>query len=381
MGFLHPIKIRVAGLTTIASLLGCVAILTACSTWEPAGAPESSVGNAATGGRPVQRIAAVDDKYIVKRVWDDAQFGFVRIEQAEAGAPSNDHPVKFAPQQISAVLAELQLESASGSKQPVFIERELKDLSEPLATALAEAGPGHDVTFAVTGRTGLRLNFLKPKRLTTGRVFFRDDQLNVIFGIVHGDFQGKLRGSGVLIAYTPGSRNKRVQQFGTVLPSETLLYANIERQDWIRVASLPGAPATSTAVVAAEPEPVILSTQTGAPPSTQTTLRRRYTPSTTPTRRPTPSTTTTTRPAPSTTTSTAPRRPPAVAPAPSTRQTQTAARTPPAPRPSTSSAYQGGARHYQDVEDRLKGLQRLRDQGLITDREYQEKRRELLQKL
>ena len=334
------------------------------------------------GGRPVQRIASVDDKYIVKRVWDDAQFGFVRIEQAEAGAPSNDHPIKFAPQQISAVLAELQLESASGNKQPVFLERELKALSEPLATALAEAGPGHDITFAVTGRTGPRLNFLKPKRLTTGRVFFRDDQLNVIFGIVHGDFQGKLRGSGVLIAYTPGSRNKPIQQFGTVLPSETLLYANIERQDWIRVASLPAMPATSTAVVAAEPEPVILSTQASAPPPKQTTLSR-YTPSpnTALRRAPSAPTTTTTRPAPRTTTSPVPRQPPAVAPAPSTRETQTVARTPPAPRPSTSSAYQGDARHYQDVEDRLKGLQRLRDQGLITDREYQEKRRELLQKL
>ncbi|MFN3295254.1 SHOCT domain-containing protein, partial [Caldimonas sp.] len=38
-------------------------------------------------------------------------------------------------------------------------------------------------------------------------------------------------------------------------------------------------------------------------------------------------------------------------------------------------------RFYEEQEQRLRGLQRLRDQGLITDEEFQRKRREILQLL
>jgi hypothetical protein len=62
--------------------------------------------------------------------------------------------------------------------------------------------------------------------------------------------------------------------------------------------------------------------------------------------------------------------PPVVAPAPAAP----AAVAPAAPQPRDE-------RFYDEQSQRLKGLQRLRDQGLISEAEYQQKRREILQAL
>jgi hypothetical protein len=306
----------------------------------------------------VVRLNSTDQRRIVEWVWDDAQWGFVRIEEAEDGAPSNDQPVSFTAQQIRAFLDELRRQRGAGDER-MFTEEETRNLSEPLAKALAKAGPTHDITFASTGKPGPRLNFFRHARLTTGRVFYRENQLNVIFGIVHGSFQGQLSGSGILTPRTPGSRNRVVDSDGYVVPGESLLYASVPRQDWIRVASLPAAPQTTLA--RGTPEPVVLTAGPAAPETPQPTART-YTPSP--------------EAAPTTASSGA-----AATPTPSYRQPAT---TPASRAPATTTArstYSGAARHYQEVEDQLRGLENLRRQGLISDREYQQKRRELIDEL
>jgi hypothetical protein len=331
----------------------------------------------------VVRLDAADSKRVVEWVWDDAQWGFVRIEQAEDGAPPNDQPIKFTAQQIRAFLDELRRQRGAENEK-LFTEDESRNLSEPLAKALAKAGPEHDVTFASTGKPGPRINFFRHARLTTGRVFYRDDQLNVIFGIVHGSFQGELSGSGVLVARTPGSRNRIVDDNGFVVPGESLLYASLPRQDWIQVASLPATPATTLAKET--PEPVILTAEPAVPTTTQPTpstttqpAARRYAPTRTPAQTTTSSGTVAagvgagaaaTATAPRSTPTPTYRRPTTTSP-PRTSTTTTTAR----------STYSGAARHYQEVEDRLKGLENLRRQGLISEQEYQKKRRELIDKL
>jgi hypothetical protein len=304
----------------------------------------------------------------VEWVWDDAQWGFVRIEQAEDGAPANDQPVSFTARQIRAFLDELRRQRGAKDER-MFTEEETRNLSEPLAKALAKAGPTHDITFASTGKPGPRLNFFRHARLTTGRVFYRENQLNVIFGIVHGSFQGELSGSGVLMPRTPGSRNRVVDSNGYVVPGESLMYASVPRQDWIRVASLPASPETTLA--RGTPEPVVLT----AGPATPQPTARTYTPS------PAPAAPATTSSGPAAAGAGTAASRPAVTPTPSYRQPTTTS-APRAPATTTArSTYSGAARHYQEVEDRLRGLENLRRQGLISDREYQQKRRELIEKL
>jgi hypothetical protein len=344
-------NIRLNRLWRVASSIVSIIAVTACSNWQPAGAPEMPISSLATGGRPAVRLGnrpftVGDEQTIDERIWSDAQYGFVRIEQAEPGAPPNDQPVEFAPEQIQAVFAQL-LKERGDRDEPIFTETELKELSEPLAIALAKAGPGQDVTFASTGKTGSKLNFMKAPRVNTGRVFYRNDQLNIIFGIIHGAFRNELRGAGVLRAYVPGSRSHQIEKKDyVVVPGEALRYASVERPDWVRIGALPAvAPAATTLTQGAAPAPVVLSTETSAPAA------RTYAP---------------TSPQPRT------------APAPGTAVSSTAS---PSRAPSPSSGYGPGAQHYQGIEDQLRGLKKLRDQGLISEREYQAKRREIIDKL
>ena len=58
-----------------------------------------------------------------------------------------------------------------------------------------------------------------------------------------------------------------------------------------------------------------------------------------------------------------------------------AAAAPPSPPPAAVSPDRRDDRFYEEQERRLRGLQRLRDQGLITEEEFQRKRREILQLL
>jgi hypothetical protein len=209
------------------------------------------------------------------------------------------------------------------------------------------------VTFASTGKTGTKINFFKAPRVNTGRVFYQDDQLNIIFGIIHGAFRDKLRGAGVLRAYVPGSRSHQIEKKDfVVVPGEALRYASVERPDWVRIGALPAAPAATILTQGAAPAPVVLSTETPAR-ATQPAART-YAP---------------TSPSPATQ---------GTAPATGTAVSSTAS---PSRAPVPSTGYGPGAQHYQSIEDQLRGLKKLRDQGLISEREYQAKRREIVDKL
>ena len=73
---------------------------------------------------------------------------------------------------------------------------EARVLSKFLAVGLAEAAPDEDVTFAVIGmHRGLGVGlfgrdlFAKSQKATTGRVFYFNGRLNIIFGVIHKDIQ------------------------------------------------------------------------------------------------------------------------------------------------------------------------------------------------
>ena len=275
-------------------------------------------------GRPV--VADRSEK--VERVlWQD-DFSFVRIEAAEAQIPvPNDHPVTLNPEQIRSVLAQIQVQKGRTTIEPVFLERELSEISGPIAMALTQAGPMQDVTFAVTAKRGILLNPFNRRVVTTGRVFYLQDQLNVIFGLVHGQYEGQLQATGYLRPFTPGSRDGSAARDGGVLPAASMQYAAAGRQDWVQIPQQAWTPATAAPAAAPAPSPP----QTVAPA----------------------------QPAPRVTGG------PAL-------QVIPQAATPPA---------RDGEAQYQELERRLEVLKTLWEKKLITREQYEEKSRAILDEL
>jgi hypothetical protein len=295
-------------------LLAAFLSLAACASSSPKPSSSSATGteNLAlgyAGGRPT--YTADEDAKKVLSVVMAGSSGYVRIEREEDGQPPNDQPAPITADRISALLGKLTVQKGSANAVPLFDDGELKTIAGPLATALGKAGAREDVTFAVLGRHGA-VSILPGRTVTTGRVFYRNGQLNVIFGEIHGEFEDEFTATGYLRPFAPGSRTGKGSARWAVLPAEGAQYASAGRKDWIQAAegSIAAAPVQERA--------------TG--------------------------------------TSSAP----AVAPAP--------AAPPSSPAPS-SDAY------YQNIEKRLSTLKGLRDKGLITEEEYNEKRKAILKDL
>lgn len=274
---------------------------------------------------------------IVSTLWDGGERGHVRIVRIEDAAQGpNDHPVNLTPGQIRDVLGELRIANGRQvgdvlgqlvSKEdkdsvPVFTEDQLDRIAEPLAIALAQAEPRQEITFAVTGGAGLLQGVLQSPVLTTGRVFYRNGRLNVIFGLVHNKYRDQLRATGVLRAYTPGSRTRPLTD-RTLLADEAMQYASDERRDWLQISprawTTPAAQVATTEIQPAQPTPAQPAPEPAAQPDTA------------------------------------------------------------APAPREPDEYSGD--FYQSIEMRLKRLIRLREQGLITEQEYQQRRQAIISEL
>ncbi|HEY7674017.1 MAG TPA: hypothetical protein VH867_02220 [Burkholderiales bacterium] len=239
---------------------------------------------------------AIDNEAAVVSYEYRPEFGFVRIERIESGAPDNAHPFSISADELRRSLASLEVEGGvSIGVKPLFNEEELKEIAPHLVAALAKAGPREDVSFAVTGKHGI-FGAYSPKSVTSGRVFARDGQLNVIFGLVHELYEGGELGGGLTPSFPPGSRAPRADRIWKIVPTSARLADG--RADWV--------------ILAAAKPPAAVEKAGAAP----------------------------------------------------------AAPAPPA----------AGSR-YQEIEDRLGALNRLKEKGLITEEEYRERRRAILQGL
>jgi hypothetical protein len=249
----------------------------------------------ATGLSACGLISTVGNPEIVSYEYRP-RFGYVRIEHIEAGAPDNAHPFGVPAGALSQMLASLKVRGgASISTVPMFTEGELKEIVPHLVAALAKAGPREDVTFAVTGKHGF-FGAYSSKSVTSGRVFVRDRQLNVIFRLVHELYEDGELGHGVSPVFPPGTRAHR-SDLGWRLVPENGRLAN-GRSDWVML---------DTTML---PKPKETTGATGTAPA---------------------------------------------APAADSR--------------------------YQEIENRLRTLDRLKADRLITEEEYAERRRAILQGL
>lgn len=201
--------------------------------------------------------------------------------------------------------------------KPLLDKDDLDEIVPHLAAALGRATAEQDVSFAVAGKH-TAFGLFAARDVTTGRLFNTADGLQLIVGLAHQPFEDQFKARGTVIPFEPGRRAAPLA--GAVTLKVAASAGSLRRADWVvlRPAATAQLPAS-----AAVPTPV---------------------------------------------------------PAP-------AAKTAPATGPVGVSPVQPGASatpadaRFREVSERLKTLDRLRDSGLITPQEYEQKRKQVLDAL
>jgi len=300
---------------------------TALLTLACVGAYAQKDPGATMGGQPSHIAKDSAIRNVVAMVYD-GRYSYVRIETRERDAPLNQHPVAIEPVALRALLSRVQLPDSGN--EALFTSGQLDEIVAPLAQALARALPEQDVSLAVSGQNGV-LGLLAARSVTTARVFFAENRMNLIFGLVRENWESQYRATGYLIPFEPGKRAGAVDRNVRVAASGGAI---ARRADWLALDPLaPPPPAARQEPPMPPPAVVIPTPATGAEPATPAT-------------------------------------PSAVAPA---------APAPPSA-PDAPAAPQSDV-IFRQVAERLKALQKLRDSGVITEEEYQQKRREILKAL
>jgi len=254
-------KARTLGLAVFlaASVAGCAA--------QGGGTPPSQAGslNTAPQGSTVLWHSGVQ---------------FVALTPQGDGASPNQQPADLTPAQVRQALAELKVARGSqGATAPVFIDAALQELSPKLAAALSKAGPHQDVTFAVASKgesadTHMLLIHINQPLLTTGRVFYRNGRLNVIFGLVNQPFETEYAKTGRLPPMPPGNRARRVRSGWRVTGGQAVEHPASGRGDWVSVALARTMPAAKTESAAQSSKPA--APQQGAAGGAKSPVQSEY---------------------------------------------------------------------------------------------------------
>ncbi len=201
-----------------------------------------------------------------RTIWQ-ARDQYVKIERqdhpAGVAVSVNLHPADVPADRLRGMLESIEaLPRGENKGVRLFNDDELTILSENIHAGLAQAGPDQDVTFAVIGHYPALMGLLKEPMVTTGRVFSRDGELDIIFGDVHRAVRENEERR--LYPFLPGSR-------GTAAPKEWRLAAKAggepfdrKRPDWI------------TCSLAAPPSPAV------APPARETGTEQKAAPAVSP---------------------------------------------------------------------------------------------------
>ncbi len=281
-----------------------------------------------------------------KRAWYLREFTKIELVAREPGGAANQHPIQLQPEALRQQLLLIRKNEA-GKIVPLFDDDEAAELAGPLAQAFANATAADDVQVLTSARRNG--SFGTPKGLTA-RLFVQGDALNLIVHDTDLDFVVAYRQTNNLPHFEYGSRTTAAR--GVALQSTG---ASNRRPDWLTL-SLRGTEASAAPVPTPVAAPTLLQTTppaplpalVGAPPA-----------------------------APLAATPLAPAAP--AAPAMATpRPTPVAAPAAVVPVPARKP---GDVPSADEIERRLDTLKRLRDRQLITEDEYQERRKEVLQSI
>lgn len=143
----------------------------------------------------------------------------------------NRQPVSLPAGALRAELAPLAVQLPDDAKPTaLFGDDELVVLSEQLHAGLEQAGKDQDLVFAVRGAKPLWKLFGSLPVVTTGRVFYRDNGLNLILGKVRAEIHGDDRR---LDPFVPGSRLRAASLPGPILAGSAEAAHVPDRPDWL----------------------------------------------------------------------------------------------------------------------------------------------------
>jgi len=164
---------------------------------------------------------------------------YVRIIKQDSAkgvkVPANGQPVSIDEEQMRMALSSLEyMTPGKESSTPVFEKPELDVLARYLSIALSQAGSEEDVAFAVVGDYRAVYGLAKEQMYTSGRVFYREGKLNIIFGEIRGKYWPNA--DRRLYPMAPGSRSTASTHTWALLgQADQAFHAGPEgqRTDWV----------------------------------------------------------------------------------------------------------------------------------------------------
>ena len=200
---------------------------------------------------PRINFAKISDKNAVKTFWQAAPIMpgaakyFIRTEKIEKKTKSlNNHPIKIPEVILRKMLKQLSFKYDRDHPEiPLFSNKELILLSEYVPIAFMNAKPNEDITFVIKGpHSSARWSFSED-RLTAGRLFVANNQLNLILGTIQEGLQPTLaeRYQGNVwetakIVYDIGHRRKVSEYEGLIVVynqnNKGIYRKSNERKDW-----------------------------------------------------------------------------------------------------------------------------------------------------
>lgn len=263
---------------------------------------------------------------------------YVKLDPVNA---NNQHPVTFSPEQLQNLLAHFYKKEANKDPAPFFSDDEVKRLSTWLIPVFNKSKTGDDVLFGTSYRPGSFL--LIPRVVNAGRLFVENNRLNLLIGMCGEPMDMPYQRSRPL---NHGSRIKPVNDVSCeLIPGNGAERVN-NRPDWLSLDIPTG--------LATRPNGDL----TFAPVGPKTTFQAAPT-------------------APGTASPAVP-----AANKPATTFQSPAAGKPAAVAPAAPVAAPVlPAAPLSKAEERLQLLKRLKDNGLINDAEYEQKRASILKDL
>ncbi|BAW79391.1 hypothetical conserved protein [Candidatus Nitrosoglobus terrae] len=175
-------------------------------------------------------------------IWEEGE-QYVRFNSNDRVA-NNQHPAAITEKDMRVVLESLlvsERQFLSKKLYPIFSPAEIQVLTPALVKGLAMARPDQDIAFVTIGvHQGA---FAKVREVNTGRVFFKNGRLQIIFGMLHQEVRDLDRQTGQpvdrrLYPFVIGSRFSEASFTSTIVPEEGIAFYldsenGRERKDWL----------------------------------------------------------------------------------------------------------------------------------------------------
>ena len=199
---------------------------------------------------PQINFAKISDRRAVTTFWTEAPIMpgaakyFIRSEKIEKKTKNlNNHPIKISEDILRKMLKQLSYKYDRDQPEiPLFSKKELRLLTENVPKALMMAKPTEDITFVIKGSHASARWSFSEERLTAGRLFVANNQLNLIIGAVQVDLQptldeqymGNVWETAKLV-YSTGHRRKVLDYEGLIIvynQNKGIYRKSNERKDW-----------------------------------------------------------------------------------------------------------------------------------------------------